>query len=192
MTDGINGKVYKHASGDALVVASGGYIDFESGASLKIAGTAVTASATELNTVDVTAAGVAQASKAAVLDANKTIVGVRRPVATVTADATLTEADSGKVIILNAAASKTISLPATAAGLTFTFVHQVATTSGTGHAISPVAADLIRGNGLTPADDKDLICTQGTSRIGDSVTLVGDGVDGWYITAITGTWARQA
>jgi hypothetical protein len=54
-----------------------------------------------------------------------------------------------------------------------------------------VSADLIRGNGITPADNKDLICTQATSRIGDSCTIVGDGVDGWYITAITGTWARE-
>lgn len=185
-------KVYRKQGGDDLVVASGGTLDVESGGALKIAGTSVTASAAELNAVDITAAGTAQASKAVVLDANKVVLGVRQPVVVVTANTTLTEADSGKVVIINAAAPKVMSLPATAAGLTFTFTHQVATTSGGGHAISPVAADLIRGNGLTPADDKDLICTQGASRIGDSVTLVGDGVDGWYITAITGTWARES
>ena len=29
-------------------------------------------------------------------------------------------------------------------------------------------------------------------RAGDAITLVGDGVDGWYITGLTGTWTRQA
>lgn len=42
-------KVYRERGGDRQVVASGGEIDVESGGSLKIAGTAVTASAAELN-----------------------------------------------------------------------------------------------------------------------------------------------
>ena len=44
---------------------------------LEIAGTAVTASAAELNYVDVTTAGTAQASKAVVLDSSKDITGIR-------------------------------------------------------------------------------------------------------------------
>jgi hypothetical protein len=50
---------------------TGGSLDIESGASLKIAGTAVSASAAELNLVDGSTAGTAVASKAAVLGANK-------------------------------------------------------------------------------------------------------------------------
>lgn len=149
------------------VVPTGKSLDIESGGAFKVAGSTV-------------------------IDSSKIMLGLRQTVVVVTADTTLTAADSGKVIVINAAASKVITLPATAAGLTFTVTHQVASTSGAGHALSPVAADLIRGNGITPADNKDLICTQGTSRIGDSVTIVGDGVDGWYVTAITGTWAREA
>lgn len=113
------------------------------------------------------------------------------PVVIATDAVILTAADAGKIVVMNAAASKVVSLPATQAGLTFTLVHQVATSSGVGHSLSPVAADLIRGNGITPADNKDIICTQATSRIGDAITVVGDGVDGWYIASLTGTWARE-
>lgn len=43
------GKVYRKQGGDELIVASGGTIDIESGGALKIAGTQVRATATELN-----------------------------------------------------------------------------------------------------------------------------------------------
>lgn len=59
--------------GGSLDVASGGDLDIESGGAIKIAGTAVTSSAAELNYIDITAAGTAQASKAAVLGANKNL-----------------------------------------------------------------------------------------------------------------------
>lgn len=42
-------KVYRKQGGDELIVASGGAIDIESGGALKIAGTQVSATATELN-----------------------------------------------------------------------------------------------------------------------------------------------
>lgn len=61
------------ASGGSLDVESGGEIDVESGGALKLAGTAITASAAEINAVDITAAGTVQASKAVVVDANKDI-----------------------------------------------------------------------------------------------------------------------
>ena len=65
--------VYKTNGGDKLVVASGGEIDIESGGSLKIAGTAITSNATELNWLDGLTAGVATASKAVVLGASKNL-----------------------------------------------------------------------------------------------------------------------
>lgn len=67
-----------------------------------------------------------------------------------------------------------------------------ALSSGTGLSISPAAADHIRGNGLTSTDNKDLINTGATDRLGDSVTLYCDGADGWVITQIIGTWAKEA
>lgn len=45
-------KIYRKQGGSALVVASGGYIDAESGGELRIAGTAITSSAAELNLMD--------------------------------------------------------------------------------------------------------------------------------------------
>lgn len=111
----------------------------------------------------------------------------------VTADTTLTPADSGSVIIINAAATKTMTLPSAAtAGLVYTFTHQVASTSGNGHTIHPVGTDVMRGNGFTPAAAKGAVCTQATARIGDTIRVVSDGVGAWYIEYLTGTWAREA
>jgi len=103
------------------------------------------------------------------------------------ADFTLTAADSGSVFIADAV-DLTVTLPATAAGLEFTFV--VATVSvTTGLSISPVTADYIAHT--TAVVDKDLINTGATDVIGDSVTIVGDGVDGWFCTSLKGTWAKE-
>lgn len=75
-----NPKTYRKDGGDTQVIASGGKIevesggivDIESGGAFKIAGTQVTASAAELNTVDVTA-GAITASKALVLSASRAL-----------------------------------------------------------------------------------------------------------------------
>ena len=67
-----------------------------------------------------------------------------------------------------------------------------ALSAGTGLSISPAAADHIRGNGLTSVDNKDLINTGATDRLGDSVALYCDGADGWVIAGIIGTWAKEA
>jgi hypothetical protein len=109
---------------------------------------------------------------------------------TLTANRTLTAADSGKVFITGAA-DLVVTLPPTRAGLMFTFVVRTLSTT-TGLSISPQPLDQIIGGGVTPADDKDLINTGSTDVVGDTVTLVGDGVDGYLITNLSGTWARQA
>lgn len=104
---------------------------------------------------------------------------------------TLTRAESGAVII-STAADLVHVLPATAAGLRYTFLITTAALSvGTGLSISPVAADFITGNGLTATDDKDLINSGASDRAGDCVTIVADGVDGWYIESVVGTWAKE-
>jgi hypothetical protein len=64
--------------------------------------------------------------------------------------------------------------------------------SGTGLKVSPNAVDKIFGNGFTPADDKDAILSAATDRVGDTIELESDGVDGWFITDLVGTWAREA
>ena len=52
-----NAKVRKEQNPDKLVVADGGELDIESGGALKIAGTQVTSTAAELNTLDISAVG---------------------------------------------------------------------------------------------------------------------------------------
>lgn len=118
--------------------------------------------------------------------------GRTQPVFFIGANATLTLAHSGALIVVTAA-DVVLTLPATAAGLIFKVVLAAAGLSGgTGLSLSPQAADQIIGNGFTPADDKDAILTGATDRAGDSLTVEADGNLGYYITAVTGTWARQA
>jgi hypothetical protein len=166
--------------GDTVITASAAELNLLDG---------VTASAAELNLLDgVTAA----ASKAVVLDANKAVSGMAQPVLTKSADYTVTTADSGAVIVVTGV-DKVMTLPATAAGLLCRFVLASAgLSSGTGLSISPAAADKIMGNGFTSADNKDAVLAGSGDREGDSITLVGDGADGWYIVAVTGTWTREA
>lgn len=185
-------KVYEKDGGDTLIVASGGVVDFESGAALKLAGTALTPTAAELNVLAGAVAGTASASKAAVLGANAELAGLRRPILTKSANYTLTTADSWSVVVVTGA-DKIMTLPATVAGLWYTFVLASAGLSaGTGLQISPQAADKIMGNGFTSADNKDAILSGSGDREGDMITLVGDGVDGWYIMDVVGTWTREA
>ena len=108
------------------------------------------------------------------------------------ADYTLTQADNGKTFFITGA-DKVMTLPATFAGGKYTFVLKNAGLSaGTGLSISPASVDFITGNGLTATDNKDLILAGSGDRAGDSVTIEGDGVDGWFITAITGTWSKES
>lgn len=104
------------------------------------------------------------------------------------ADITVTAADTGGVwIATKSSATQTFALPATALGLTFTFI--------CGHAdgeinISPDAADKITGKGFATADNGDIKNTAASNAVGDTCTLVGDGADGWIGTVVTGTWAN--
>ena len=121
-------------------------------------------------------------------------------VVTVTDNITLTANDSGKTYLV-ATDAKVISLPATEAGVKYTFVN----TGANGNniiSISPVAADGISGTITLAASvvvdagvvNKDLINTKATSKVGDSVTIVGTGVTGtgaWVIVASTGIWAAE-
>jgi hypothetical protein len=143
-----------------------------------------------LEKVDDPTAGVASASDAVILDSSSAVSGLRRKVESKAASYTVTAADSGKVFLATAVDVK-FTLPSTAAGLDYTFIcHTVS--SSTGIQVDPAAADQIAGKGLTSVDNKDLINSAGSDAEGDSVTIVGDGTDGWWITAINGTWAKES
>lgn len=138
-------------------------------------------------------AGITSGPRGVVGGARGRFKSTRDNVSIVTADTTLIPANSGSLIVINAAATKTMTLPsASVPGLVFTFTHQVASTSGAGHTIHPSGTDVMRGNGFTPAAGKGAVCTQATSRIGDAITVVSDGAGAWYIRSVTGTWAREA
>lgn len=106
------------------------------------------------------------------------------------ADYTVTAADNGKTFAADAV-DLVFTLPPSVDGLTYTFITKTASVT-TGLQVSPAAADLINGPGFTPLADKDAINTGGTDAVGDLITIVGDGIDGWYVTNVIGTWAREA
>ena len=139
-------------------------------------------------------AGVAAASTVPVLDSAQGLAGVTTPVRTVTADTTVTIADSGKLIVINSSASRVITLPAaTVTGCRILVALQVASGSGVGHIVRPAGTDVMRGTDITtPAAAKGLMNTQATSKIGDCAEFVADGSGAWYVIGRTGTWTREA
>lgn len=114
-----------------------------------------------------------------------------------TANTTLTSEQSGTLFRVDAA-DLTITLPPVSsaatggAGLSYTFVMASSgLSSGTGLRLSPNSSDKIMGNGFVSADNQDLILGGGTDREGDAITIVSDGVDGWYVASRVGTWTSE-
>ena len=117
---------------------------------------------------------------------------------------TLTAAQSGGIFMFQAA-DITVTLPATATGLLYTFVFVSAGGAGGAANISPNANDKIigsiidvaNGNVVTAAnsglgaDNKDLVL-DGGSLFGDRVTLYGDGTYGWLILEGVGSWVFES
>lgn len=102
----------------------------------------------------------------------------------VTGDKTLDEGDNG--VVQNVTATATVTLPATVAGSAYAIrVGAEAITVS----VSPAAADKIMGNGFTSADNKDLVFTN--QPAGSFVELRGDGANGYFVTAISGTATRE-
>ena len=115
----------------------------------------------------------------------------KRKINLAAASQTLTAEQSGEKFVGAVDAVFTLPSAATAgAGCTYEF-ETGALSAGTGLSISPAAADHIRGNGLTSVDNKDLINSGATDRLGDMVSIYSDGAD-WVIDAIIGTWAKEA
>lgn len=116
----------------------------------------------------------------------------------ITASVTLSYEDSGTVFLVGTDALVITLLP-TKVGVTYTFVNSGADGNnlitldpnaddaifGT---VANAAADSVSGGAL----DKDLVNTKATAIKGDSLTIVGDGVDGWYIVGGVGIWASEA
>ena len=123
----------------------------------------------------------------------ESVVQVRAKAVTALTSATYTVSfpdDDGKVFKLNRSAGITVTLPAVSsanAGMKVTFIN-AGLPSSNNYRISPAAADNIKYG----TDDKDIINSEGSDALGDLVTLVSDGVDGWYVTEQVGTWAKES
>lgn len=97
---------------------------------------------------------------------------------------TLDPADHGAVIAFATTSTVTVTLPLAAtvgAGWQVTGCVEVLPTSGVGHNFVPQTADTIYITGT--AASSGLCISSGSDAIGDTVTLMSDGVTRWYITA---------
>lgn len=109
---------------------------------------------------------------------------------TVSGTKTLDAEDNGKTLFVDTDAF-VITLPAVATGVNCRIVN-IGAFGTVAVTISPAAADLIYGPDITAADDKDLINTKATARRGDRVDLSVHDADGYVVTDVVGTWAREA
>lgn len=101
--------------------------------------------------------------------------------------------DCGKLFcVTDAGDADALTLPAIATGLSGLTILAVGAFGTTAVTIDPAAADMILGPDITGADNKDLICTKATQRRGDFVTLIAGDADGYMVTRLRGTWAREA
>lgn len=119
----------------------------------------------------------------------------------ISASETLTASQSGTAFLI-ATDALTITLPSSAtvgSGVVYTFINSGADGNNI-ITISPNASDGIFGSitlaasvfSASGTDDKDLINTKATANKGDLVSLVSDGVAGWYIVYGVGIWASEA
>lgn len=106
------------------------------------------------------------------------------------ANYTLDAQDTGKLIWVDTDAF-TLTLPAIADGLGGVMIVNGGGYGTIAVTISPQAADMILGPDITGADDKDLVNTKATAQRGDFVSLDLGDADGYVVTGMRGTWARQ-
>lgn len=123
-------------------------------------------------------------------------LGSRLTVTAGSGTTTVTTAHCGGVLTAAADADGVFNLPATSAGCVLRFVN-IGAAANNLLTINPDNADQIFGT-VTLAASVVAIAgsagdavsnTKGTSIRGDSMTILGDGVDGWYILSSTGIWA---
>lgn len=117
---------------------------------------------------------------------------------------------SGTVFLINMSADdKVVTLPATVAGVKYTFIN-IMSTAGHNYRIDPNASDKIVGKVIKPegsnadattanglvsvldgADGKYIELTKASSDPGDRISLLGDGNDGWYVTEGLGIYTHE-
>jgi hypothetical protein len=101
--------------------------------------------------------------------------------------------DCGKLFCCTEAAdADALTLPAVADGFSGATILYVGAFGGAAITIAPNANDMILGPDISGANDKDLVLTKATARRGDFVTLGNSDDDGYHVTQMRGTWAREA
>ena len=97
--------------------------------------------------------------------------------------------DSGKTFLSNTT-DVVFTLPAIAIGNVFTFVN-TAGDGGNNLTVSPNSSDGILYLGSL-TDNKDVINTQGTSKVGDYVTIASlNSTAHWTVVDVQGVWAKS-
>lgn len=126
----------------------------------------------------------------------KSEAGFIGPVAntTLTAASTLTAADSGRTFFLNSATEFVTTLPAPAAGLSFSFVVKAAPSGASYTIVTSGSANIIKGVQFTAEDaggsgdsgtaDDTITFVDGQAVAGDRVDLVCDGTN-WFAYGFT-------
>lgn len=150
------GATWHIGSGGDLQADSGGTIDVESGGTLEIAGTALTATATELNQI---------------ADSSGRIVNATASTLTVT------EAlHNGKTIVLDRAGGIAVTLPAASAGLKFRFVVKT-TFTGAASIKSVAGADIMIGHAQmgNDSDNATVLFQALAASTYDTIDLLGTG-----------------
>ena len=106
------------------------------------------------------------------------------------ANYTVAEADSGKTFT-SSTDGVVFTLPAIAIGYVFTFVN-TGTDGANTLTISPNASDgILYAGSLT--DDKDVINTKATSKVGDYVTIASlNSTAHWTVVDVQGVFAKQS
>lgn len=118
------------------------------------------------------------------------IIEADKPTTSVTDNVTLDTTQIGDDILVEADA-KVITLPATVVGYRYRIINWMADGQCL-VTISPNASDKIMGGQFTTGtDDKDAYNTKATAKKGDFIELIADGVHGWFVHSITGTWASE-
>jgi len=192
-------------AGPALVAEPGATeiaLDTTTG-TLKFASGATTKEVADLSTAQ-TVTGAKTFSGASTFSGATTFTGatagVRRGVSVTLADTiAIAAADSGTVYIATkTTATQVFTLPlAATAGLTYTFVCGTGAINGEIH-IGVQTGDLITGKIHAAQDGTALVTTVTTGLlkdtaagnvVGDSVTLVSDGLTTWYMVAQMGAWS---
>lgn len=108
-------------------------------------------------------------------------------VTTLTAASTLTTAQSGRTLFLSSATEFVTTLPAPAAGLTYTFIVGAAPSGASYTVVTNASANIIKGQAVNAAGvagdtgtaDDTISFVDGQAVAGDMVTVITDGTS-WY------------